>query len=152
MKALLAAPAAVLAGLLCTIPGAIPGPFTAQGGPGSGAVDQPDPAFSPPFIDHTHWSYSGRLSSLRVYPTPSGRAASRNPGTAAADEAWAEVLALTPEADMPGMRGQFDCHWQLAEAAEPGKVSWNLEPWRPVVDDTDMLASGCNPGAPEEQF
>ena len=23
------------------------------------------------------------------------------------------------------------CHWQFAEFAEPGKTSWNLEPWRP---------------------
>ena len=35
---------------------------------------------------------------------------------------------------MPGMRAQFMCHWQFAELADPGKVSWNLEPWRPEVD------------------
>ena len=51
-----------------------------------------------------------------------------------ADEAWAEVLASAPDADTPGMRAQFLCHWQLAEFAEPGKTSWNLEPWRPSVD------------------
>ena len=64
----------------------------------------------------------------------------------AADEAWAEVLALSPDADTPGMRAQFVCHWQFAEFAQPGKTSWNLEPWRPVVDDAEMVASGCNPG------
>jgi len=32
----------------------------------------------------------------------------------------------------------------------PGKVSWNLEPWRPVVDAATMIATGCNPGGSEE--
>lgn len=80
------------------------------------------------------------------------RTASRRLGMAAADAAWAEVLALSPEADTAGMRAQFICHWQYAEIRQPGKPSWNLEPWRPVVDDSEMLASGCNPGSPEESF
>ncbi len=106
-----------------------------------------------PFVDHTEWTHWGRLSSLRVYPTPSARVAARQPGTTAeADEAWAEVLAVSPDADTPGMRAQFLCHWQFAEFAQPGKTSWNLEPWRPVVDDAHMVASGCNPGGPEEPF
>ncbi|HZU46783.1 MAG TPA: DUF2599 domain-containing protein [Mycobacterium sp.] len=103
---------------------------------------------APPFVDHTEWVHWGNLSSLRVYPTPSGRAAASR--QADPDEAWTEVLALAPGADSPGMRAQFVCHWQLAELAQPGKVSWNLEPWRPVVDDATMAASGCNPGGPEE--
>ncbi|BCO37858.1 DUF2599 domain-containing protein [Mycobacterium heckeshornense] len=107
---------------------------------GAGAV--------PPFVDHTEWVHWGNLSSLRVYPTPSGRAAASR--QADPDEAWTEVLALAPDADGPGMRAQFVCHWQLAELAQPGKASWNLEPWRPVVDDATMVASGCNPGGPEE--
>ncbi|KKC05633.1 DUF2599 domain-containing protein [Mycobacterium nebraskense] len=137
MKALLAAPAAVLVAL--------------WGPAGSGAAD---PAtMSPPFVDHTEWAQWHGLSSLRVFPTPSGRLAAGQPGNAAlADEAWTEVLALSPDADTAGMRAQFICHWQFAELAEPGKTSWNLEPWRPVVDDAEMVASGCNPGAPEERF
>lgn len=108
---------------------------------------------SPPFIDHTEWAQWHGLRSLRVYPTASGRAAAKEPGTAAlADEAWAEVLTLSPDADTPGMRAQFLCHWEFAEVAAPGKTSWNLEPWRPVVDDADMVASNCNPGGPEEAF
>ena len=43
------------------------------------------------------------------------------------------MLTLSPDADIPGMREQFMCHWQYAEFAEPGKTSWNLEPWRPEV-------------------
>jgi Protein of unknown function (DUF2599) len=60
------------------------------------------------------------------------------------------VLALSPRADTPGMREQFVCHWELAEYGQPGKPSWNLEPWRPVVSDSQMIESGCNPGGAEE--
>jgi hypothetical protein len=120
---------------------------------------------SPPYVDHTEWTNWGRLTSLRVYPTPSARAASREPGTAGSlndgvqgvfqeiiDEAWTEVLTRSPDADTPGMRAQFVCHWRFAELAQPGKTSWNLEPWRPVVDDAQMVVSGCNPGGSEEPF
>jgi hypothetical protein len=118
------------------------------------AIASADPAYKPPFIDHVQWAQYGRLTSLRVYPSYAGRLASRQPGAAGApaDEAWTEVLAMAPNADTPGMRAQFDCHWQLAELAQPGKSSWNLEPWRPVVSDSEMVASGCNPGGPEESF
>ncbi|SOJ53202.1 hypothetical protein MSIMFB_00703 [Mycobacterium simulans] len=144
MKAVVAAPAAVVVALLAAAP-AVADPDT--------GVSSSTP--SPPFVDHTEWTHWGgqNLTSLRVYPTPSGRVASRRPGmTAAVDEAWAEVLTRSPNADSAGMRAQFVCHWQLAEIAEPGKTSWNLEPWRPVVDDAEMFASSCNPGSPEEPF
>lgn len=144
MKALLAVSAVATAAVAGTVPEA------ASADPGS---DTRNPVYSPPFIDHTQWTQWQRLTSLRVFPTPSGRAAARQPATdAAADEAWTEVLAQAPNADTPGMRAQFICHWQLAELVEPGKPSWNLEPWRPVVDDAQMIATGCNPGGPEEQF
>jgi hypothetical protein len=147
MKALLAAPAALVA-LLGPAP-----PAAADPDPGAGN----SPAPSPPFIDHTQWARWQGLSSLRVFPTPSGRMAARQPaGAGAAEslvgEAWAEVLGLSPDADTAGMRAQFVCHWQLAEFVQPGKTSWNLEPWRPVVDDAEMFATGCNPGGPEEGF
>ena len=110
-----------------------------------------NPVPGPPFVDHVEWARWAGLSSLRVYPTASGRLAAGQLGTSsAADEAWGEVLALAPDADLPGMRAQFVCHWRLAEFTQPGKASWNLEPWRPEVDDTEMLASGCNPGGIEE--
>ena len=152
MKALVAAPAVVLVALL----GSLPATARVSADPGT---DGPDPSvssgpgYSPPFVDHTEWTQSGGLSSLRVFPTPSGRLAARRPWTAAAaDEAWDEVLALSPDADTPGMRAQFLCHWRFAEVAQPGKTSWNLEPWRPVVDDAEMVATRCNPGGPEETF
>ncbi|MDZ4235360.1 MAG: DUF2599 domain-containing protein, partial [Dietzia sp.] len=99
------------------------------------------------------WAKWGDLSSLRVYPTASGRDTSGRPGTAPqADVAWVEVLTLSPDAAIPGMREQFMCHWQFAELVEPGKVSWNLEPWRPEVSEEQMVAAGCNPGGTEEPF
>jgi hypothetical protein len=62
------------------------------------------------------------------------------------------VLAQSPDADTPGMREQFMCHWTYAEFAQPGKSSWNLEPWRPEVDEDTMVGTGCNPGGTEEPF
>ena len=102
----------------------------------------------------SEWAKWGDLSSLRVYPTDAARVAVRpsSAPTPQADEAWAEVLTLSPDADIPGMREQFVCHWQFAEFVEPGKTSWNLEPWRPEVSDDEMVAAGCNPGGTEEPF
>jgi Protein of unknown function (DUF2599) len=112
-----------------------------------------DPDEGPPFIADAQWAHWGDLTSLRVYPTQAGRDESLVPGTTAqADEAWGEVLALSPEAASPGMREQFMCHWSYAETAEPGKSSWNLEPWRPEVDQQQMIAASCNPGGTEEPF
>ncbi len=105
---------------------------------------------APPYIDRTEWAKWGDLSSLRVYPTPSGRAATKQ--FISPDEAWSEVLVAAPDADLPGMREQFVCHWHLAEFGEPGKTSWNLEPWRPLVTAEEMLTSGCNPGGTLEPF
>ncbi len=95
-------------------------------------------------------SYGG-LATLRVYPTMAGRemAGEFAKTSAEAGEAWREVLALAPDADTPGMRAQFVCHWNFAEFAQPGKTSWDLEPWRPAVDDNTMVLTGCNPGGTE---
>ncbi len=147
MRALIAVPMAVLLPL--------PGAAVAYADPQSAAPA--GDSYAPPFIDHTQWTQSTQGSSLRVYPTLSGRAASRQfgasaPGAADGDEAWTEVLAHAPDADTAGMRPQFLCHWDAAELVAPGKISWNLEPWRPVVDDATMLRTGCNPGGPEESF
>lgn len=109
-----------------------------------------DPA--PPYVDHVEWAKFGDLSSLRVYPTQAGRQASLVATTDTEAAAWAEVLALAPDADTPGMEQQFDCHWELAELGQPGKTSWNLEPWRPAVSDEKMVDTRCNPGGTEEPF
>ena len=110
-----------------------------------------DPVPAPPYVDHVEWAKWGDLSSLRVYPTPSARQAASGAGRTNGWR-WAEVLALSPDAAIPGMREQFICHWQFAESAEPGKVSWNLEPWRPEVTGEEMVAAGCNPGGTLEPF
>ena len=107
---------------------------------------------SGPYIDHVGWARAGGVASLRVYPSTAGRAVAgqldKNP--VQSEQAWREVLASAPEADTPGMRAQFVCHWHFAELAQPGKTSWTLEAWRPFVDDDAMLASRCNPGGAEE--
>ena len=116
---------------------------------GAAAADSATP---PPYIDTVTWSSYGGLSTLRVYPTSAGRqvAGEWSKTPAQGDEAWGEVLALAPDANTPGMRAQFLCHWRFAEFAEPGKTSWDLEPWRPAVDDSGMAMAGCNPGGPEK--
>ena len=125
-------------------------PVLALVGLAAPAAAEPHP---PPFVDHTEWVYWDGLSSLRVYPTSSGRAAAgADEAGDAGDEAWAEVLSHAPDAATAGMREQFLCHWRWAEFAQPGKTSWNLEPWRPVVSDAAMIAARCNPGTAEEPF
>ncbi|WP_176560897.1 DUF2599 domain-containing protein [Mycobacterium neglectum] len=111
-----------------------------------------EPVPAPPYVDHVEWAKWGDLSSLRVYPTAAGRDASLVATVNTEVAAWQEVLALSPDADMPGMYAQFICHWQLAELGHPGKTSWNLEPWRPEVDDDTLVATRCNPGGTEEPF
>jgi len=111
-----------------------------------------DMAASPPYIDHARWVSYGGLPTLRIYPTTAGREVAGEIGKTSVEtgEAWHEVLSLAPDADTPGMRAQFICHWNFAELAQPGKTSWDLEPWRPAVDDNTMLLAGCNPGGAEK--
>ena len=136
-----------LVGLCAVAAAAIP-LTAAPVAPATPAVPSP-----PPYVDHVQWAKWGDLSSLRVYPTQAARRTGGQAGTdGLAAEAWGEVLALSPDADIPGMREQFMCHWNFAEFVEPGKVSWNLEPWRPEVSYDKMVATRCNPGGTEEPF
>ncbi len=100
----------------------------------------------PPFVTAATWVRGSGGRSLHVVPTAAGRVAQ---GPSAAAEAWAEVVRLAPDADQPGMQAQFDCHWTFARLVQPDKPSWNLEPWRPVVSDQQMVDARCNPGGPE---
>lgn len=104
------------------------------------------PRPAPPFVESATWGDSDYGETLLVAPSVSGRQAW---GADDAATAWREVLALVPEADTPGMWEQFDCHWTWARLLEPGKPTWNIEPWRPDVSPERMLAEGCNPGGPE---
>src|ERR1700753_2848019 len=135
--------------LAVTAVGVLSGIAPSSAEPGPGTL-----AYPPPFIDHAEWTQWNQQPSLRVYPTRSGRDAARQLGssTPAADEAGAEVLALAPNAGTPGMRKQFQYHWELAETVQPGKGSWNLEPWRPVVDAATRVATVCTPGGGRELF
>ena len=116
-----------------------------SGAPSASAVL--DPAHPPPYVDHVAWASTAVGPSLQIYPTSDGRASIADDG---AEVAWREVLALAPDADTPGMKAQVVCHWNFARAVDPNKPSWNLEPRRPVVDDSTMIATRCNPGGPEE--
>jgi hypothetical protein len=104
------------------------------------------PTAVPPFVARVQWVKGSGGRSLHIVPTVSGRAAQ---GSADDEEAWSEVLRLAPDADQPGMRAQFDCHWTFARLVQPDKASWNIEPWRPVVSESQMVDARCNPGGPE---
>lgn len=99
-----------------------------------------------PLIEAATWADSDYGVTLKIAPTDAGRAAS---GPDDPHTAWQEVLELAPDAGSPGMWEQFECHWIWARIIEPGKPTWNVEPWRPVVDEGQMIAEGCNPGGPE---
>ncbi|MFW0785942.1 DUF2599 domain-containing protein [Gordonia sp. CPCC 206044] len=105
------------------------------------------PSYPPPYVDHAEWVQTAVGPSLQIHPTQSGR---RTEDPRGADVAWREVLAMDPDADTPGMRAQFDCHWTFARLVAPEKPSWNIEPSRPVVTEQEMVSTRCNPGAPEE--
>ncbi|MFF3228490.1 DUF2599 domain-containing protein [Nocardia suismassiliense] len=105
-----------------------------------------DPYAGMPLIDHVAWTETVDGSRLRVYPTTAGRQTTF-PGTD--ERAWQEVLTESPDADTPGMRDQFICHWIWARLVEPNKTSWNLEPWRPAVGYQATVDARCNPGGPE---
>ena len=75
--------------------------------------------------------------SLAVVPSAWMRAG----GQAAGEKGWSDLIALVPEADVPGMQNQMTCH--AIGAAD--KDSWNLEPWRPDVGLLETLAARCNP-------
>lgn len=106
---------------------------------------------APPYIARAVWVSDDGLPTLRVYLTVAGREIAGRIGKTAEQtgDAWSEVLARAPAADTAGMRAQFLCHWNFAELAEPGKPSWDLEPWRPDVDESVMILAGCNPGGAE---
>ncbi|MFZ2510921.1 MAG: DUF2599 domain-containing protein, partial [Gordonia sp. (in: high G+C Gram-positive bacteria)] len=105
------------------------------------------PSLPPPYVESVEWVQTEVGPSLQIHPTRAGRTVT---GDTVADTAWAEVLALAPDGDTPGMRAQFDCHWTFARLVDPEKTSWNLEPDRPVVSNEDMVAYRCNPGFAEE--
>ncbi len=105
-----------------------------------------DPYAGLPLIDHVTWTENIDGPRLLVFPTQAGRKTAA-PGT---DElAWQEVRALDADADAPGMRDQFLCHWVWARMVAPDKPSWNLEPWRPDVGYQATVSANCNPGGPE---
>ncbi|MGW4364304.1 DUF2599 domain-containing protein [Nocardia takedensis] len=105
-----------------------------------------DPYADQPLIDHVEWTENVDGARLLVFPTVAGR----RTVTGGNDErAWQEVLARAADAETPGMRDQFLCHWEWARLVAPNKPSWNLEPWRPDVGYQATVQASCNPGGPE---
>ncbi|MEV0296884.1 DUF2599 domain-containing protein [Nocardia sp. NPDC050710] len=105
-----------------------------------------DPYADVPLIDHVEWTEAVDGTRLLVYPSTAGR---RTTFPGSDERAWQEVLAQSPDAQTPGMRDQFICHWEWARLVQPNKPSWNLEPWRPAVGYQATVAASCNPGGPE---
>jgi len=110
------------------------------------AAPTTDPYAADTLIDRTQWTNDPDGRRLHVYPTPAGR---KDWFPTALDRAWHEVLTDAPDAGTPGMYDQFTCHWQWARLVAPGKVDWNLEPWRPVVGYDATVKALCNPGGPD---
>lgn len=97
-------------------------------------------------VEEVGWVERADGPALRVRPTADLRACG-GPFRPAADPlpGWDDLVLRMPGTDSPGMREQYACHLRLA----PDKEVWHLEPWRPVVPEAQMLASLCNPGAPD---
>ncbi|MEZ0447159.1 DUF2599 domain-containing protein [Cellulomonas sp. ICMP 17802] len=100
----------------------------------------PGPAgvwFTAAAVDSAVWGEAEGGRSLAVTPSAWARVGS----LAGREGLWAQVVALAPDADVPGMQAQLECH----ELGAPDKAVWNLEPWRPAVDALEMIAARCNP-------
>lgn len=94
-------------------------------------------------VEAASWGTAEGGRSLQVSPTDELRGCG---GALARWEdpppGWAAVVALAgPEADSPAMEQQYACHLRFARE----KSTWNLEPWRPEVDDETLLHTLCNP-------
>ncbi|MBO0899347.1 DUF2599 domain-containing protein [Cellulomonas sp. zg-ZUI22] len=88
-------------------------------------------------LEGATWGENEGGRSLAVVPAPWVR-----DGGLAAQQALASQLSATePEAASPSMQAQLWCHVLGAR----DKASWNLEPWRPEVPTTTLLATRCNP-------
>ncbi|MEV6390245.1 DUF2599 domain-containing protein [Nocardia xishanensis] len=105
-----------------------------------------DPYEGIPLVDHVEWTENVDGARLLVFPSEAGR---RTTYPGSDERAWQEVLTQSPDADAPGMRDQFLCHWDWARLVQPNKPSWNLEPWRPAVGYPATVQASCNPGGPE---
>jgi len=88
-------------------------------------------------VGSASWVTRSGERSLRVQPTVGARGWSDG-----GQEVFAELVALVPEADSPGMRDQLVCHVVFA----PSKPAWFLEPRRPAVGYVATVAAACNPG------
>lgn len=91
-----------------------------------------------PLVDSVEWVTRDGADALRVIPND----ALRDCGIRAPDAlGWNQVIEAAPDADSPAMRQQYDCHVRFAWMQD----EWHLEPWRPEVSQTELIAARCNP-------
>lgn len=119
-------------------------PTTARAADDTAATSSPvDPCRSGgPLVATAAWVDLDGRPSLEVVPTQLLRDCGLH---GIQDRAWDELLSRVPGAGTEGMQAQLTCHVLFA----PTKDVWHLEPWRPVVGSTELLAARCNPGAPD---
>lgn len=96
----------------------------------------------PPWIDSVTWTTTQGKPRLSVVLVDDARVYVSHEH---AMNVWQQVLDQAPDADVPGMAEQFECHLQFAT----GKQRYNLEPWRPAVSYPQTVLAGCNPGEAE---
>lgn len=94
-------------------------------------------AFSGVAVVSAVWGEREGGRSLAVTPSTWARGRS----SAAHEGLSAQLVALEPEAATETMQDQLACH----ELGAPDKATWNLEPWRPVVDAAALVVARCNP-------
>ncbi len=114
-------------------------PPSASGGAGASGTAARSSLAADDLIQSARWVERGGRRSLEVVP---GAAQRGSVDEATITAAWQQVLAVHPDADVPGMRDQYACHVLFA----PDKDAFYLEPWRPAVGAVRTVAEGCNPG------
>lgn len=122
-------------------PDATPAPDAAHTTPATAATHAPCPQTGA--ITTVAWTEAEGGRSLAVTPASPLRACA-GPLTRwdGIPPGWREVLDLAgTEADSPAMEQQYACHLRFARAKE----TWNLEPWRPEVDEDELMLARCNP-------
>jgi len=112
-----------------------------DGSPAPATASDDPTAISGPTCDSywigMEWGNADGGKSLITSPSQ----CARDSGYVALDDAWNELITITPDADVAGMRDQLACHLIGA----PAKETWNLEPWRPAVGLRATIENLCNP-------
>lgn len=90
-------------------------------------------------VNKLTWTDRGEDGGKSLLVAPSKWA--QEAGFSGWEATWREIIAAEPSADTNSMRNQLICHTIGAVNHEV----WHLEPWRPDVGLTSVLAARCNP-------